>query len=57
MTTTGRAAFVVIDSEERGGEPQLLELLAADRNELRNRFGDQISRPQPSCAATRTYAV
>jgi Calcineurin-like phosphoesterase len=29
---------VVIDSEECGGEPQLLELLAADRSALRARF-------------------
>ena len=29
---------VVIDTEERSGEPQLLELLAADRTELRARF-------------------
>jgi 3',5'-cyclic AMP phosphodiesterase CpdA len=29
---------VVIDTEERGGEPQLLELLAADRTALRARF-------------------
>jgi Calcineurin-like phosphoesterase len=29
---------VVIDTDERGGEPQLLELLAADRAALRSRF-------------------
>jgi hypothetical protein len=31
-------SVVVIDSEERDGEPQLLELLAADRTALRTRF-------------------
>jgi hypothetical protein len=34
---------VVIDTEERGGEPQLLELLAADRTALRAR----LQRPNP----------
>ena len=32
---------VVIDTEQRGGEPQLLELLAADRQALRERFADR----------------
>ena len=31
---------VVIDTDERGGEPQLLELLAADRTALRSRFSE-----------------
>ena len=33
-------SVVVIDTEERAGEPQLLDLLTTDRSALRARFGE-----------------
>ena len=43
---------VVIDTEERGGEPQLLELLAADRTALQARFHEP---DPPAPAQLRRY--
>lgn len=43
---------IVMDTEERGGEPQLIELLAADRAALRERF---LGPQPPAPARLRSY--